>query len=248
MSNNLDEYKLTIEPPQEVLDRLGLTIEQCREKYKQYLDEEIITKTLHINENVTLDLVWPLCDEDGVKIMFNDWMNYFDPMVGNIIKTGGVVLQAGGAAGLYPYIFSCFSKQVITFEPEYLNFKCLTMNTKSKVTKFNCGLSDKAETVGICISVNNIGMHKLQEGQGVQCITIDSLGLKELDLIQLDVEGYELKVFKGAKKTIKKHKPVIICEVSEDREEISEFLYSMGYEKIHEFGNAPPNYVFEYKK
>ena len=44
-------------------------------------------------------------------------------------------------------------------------------------------------------------------------ITLDSLNLDNVGLIQLDVEYYELNVLRGAIETIKKFKPVITCEL-----------------------------------
>ena len=33
-------------------------------------------------------------------------------------------------------------------------------------------------------------------------VTIDSLGLADVDMIKIDVEGYEMEVLKGAEKTL----------------------------------------------
>lgn len=61
----------------------------------------------------------------------------------------------------------------------------------------------------------------------VQQTTIDSNSYTDLQLIQLDLEGYELPALVGAKRTIEQHKPVIIVE---DRRALChDLLYSMGY-------------------
>jgi hypothetical protein len=74
--------------------------------------------------------------------------------------------------------------------------------------------------------------------------------LKGLDLLKIDVDGYELRVINGGKETITKHKPIILIElgVTVDRigdklevlvETISSFGYtiysieSSGIEKFH---------------
>jgi FkbM family methyltransferase len=59
-----------------------------------------------------------------------------------------------------------------------------------------------------------------------------------LDLLKIDVEGYEYKVLRGAEKTIQKFKPVIILELSlyiKDIEKIEiihfiNYLYAIGYD------------------
>jgi hypothetical protein len=62
--------------------------------------------------------------------------------------------------------------------------------------------------------VNNVGMNTINENYQVfPMITLDSLNLDDVGLIQLDVEYYELNVLRGAIETIKKFKPVITCEL-----------------------------------
>ena len=42
--------------------------------------------------------------------------------------------------------------------------------------------------------------------------TLDSLNIKDVDLIMIDTEGYELFVLKGGIETIKKYKPILVVE------------------------------------
>ena len=46
----------------------------------------------------------------------------------------------------------------------------------------------------------------------VRAITLDSLALKRVDLLKVDVEGMECEVLEGAKRTIRQSLPVIIIE------------------------------------
>ena len=69
-------------------------------------------------------------------------------------------------------------------------------------------------------------------GQGVPVtmLTLDSLDLQRLDLLKIDVEGMEEKVFRGAARTIAKHKPVIFVEhIKSDHEAIIRYLRDAGY-------------------
>ena len=43
--------------------------------------------------------------------------------------------------------------------------------------------------------------------------TLDSFNLKNLSLIKIDVQGWEKKVLRGAKKTIKSSKPLLIVDL-----------------------------------
>ena len=56
----------------------------------------------------------------------------------------------------------------------------------------------------ISLSQDDFTQAKRVLGDGtIPMITIDSLGLDDVDLIKIDVEGYEMEVLKGAEKTLK---------------------------------------------
>ncbi len=64
----------------------------------------------------------------------------------------------------------------------------------------------------------------------VRAMTIDSLALKRLDLLKIDVEGMECEVLDGAKRTIRQFQPVIIVEhLKTGPEKIAGFLKHHGY-------------------
>lgn len=48
--------------------------------------------------------------------------------------------------------------------------------------------------------------------RSVRTIALDSLRLRRLDFLKIDVEGMEVEVLEGAEKTIASHKPVILVE------------------------------------
>ena len=59
-----------------------------------------------------------------------------------------------------------------------------------------------------------LGTHIDPEGKDKKYTikTLDSLNIKDVDLIMIDTEGYELPVLKGGIKTISKYKPVLVVE------------------------------------
>lgn len=64
----------------------------------------------------------------------------------------------------------------------------------------------------------------------VNAITIDSLALDRLDLLKIDVEGMELEVLEGAKRTIRRFLPVIIVEhLKTGADDIVKYLKHYGY-------------------
>jgi len=70
------------------------------------------------------------------------------------------------------------------------------------------------------INIKNLRLQGSIEEIEVKQITIDSLSSlinKKIDLIKIDVEGYEIEVLKGALKTIKSQRPILIIEVNPKR-------------------------------
>lgn len=71
-----------------------------------------------------------------------------------------------------------------------------------------------------------------------QIITLDSLRLKRISLIKIDVEGMEDQVIKGALQTIERDHPVIYAEFWDRfyRRRIDSLLAPLGYQMTREFG------------
>ena len=157
-------------------------------------------------------------------LIVSDWINYIRPYVlEKFPYKDGAVIQAGGNCGVYPLLFSEFFNNVYTFEPDPLNFFCLTNNCQATgIVKFNCALDEKPRLMTIKeVNSSNRGMNKVEpyitdksNRLSVPSISIDSLNLQRVKLIQLDLEGFELQAINGAKKTIRKNKPIIILESS----------------------------------
>lgn len=144
-----------------------------------------------------------------------------------------VVVQAGGNCGLYPRLFAKYFKTVYTFEPDPLNFHCLVNNCQlDNVVKINGALGADNEMVRVIrTSPGNVGMHTVTAADGERLVpqfTIDQLNLPACDFIQLDVEGFEANILRGALKTIEKYKPGISCENGTSRG-IPELLAPLGY-------------------
>ena len=73
-------------------------------------------------------------------------------------------------------------------------------------------------------------------------IKVDDLHLESIDIMKIDVEGFEIDVLRGAGKTIKEHKPKIILEThSKDLKERSlKILKDLGYNLYHEGREVKP--------
>jgi len=138
------------------------------------------------------------------------------PMLLPHLKGRRTCIQAGGCLGIWPLRLSQLFERVITFEPEPTNYYCLKMNTAhlNNVETHNAALGQMpGGSVHMALTdIGNSGAHYALPGGDIPVVCIDDLGLDDVDLIYLDVEGYESQALRGATKTIKRCNPVIGVE------------------------------------
>ena len=126
-------------------------------------------------------------------------------------------IQAGGALGIWPIRLAQFFDRVVTLEPHPVNYGCLLHNTDGikAILAINAALGKEPGQVKMMLHVDekgNSGAYYVKRGGDIQRITIDSLGLSDVDLIYLDIEGAETDALLGATDTIAKYRPVIGLE------------------------------------
>lgn len=186
------------------------------------------------NEQVDNIGPWTWIDSDngaweGPK---RDWETSHKTKYFEHVKEFNCVVQAGGNQGMYPRLLSDRFKMVYTFEPDPLNFYCLTKNCqKDNIVKFQAALGCERQLVTVNRNtMGNVGMHTVSPGGSIPTLQIDDLGLPYLDLICLDTEGYEPNILAGACDAILAFKPVIVCERGGPR--CLDFLKQFGYEEV----------------
>lgn len=176
---------------------------------------------------------WVKEDDGAWDGPHKEWMNSHRDAYLSASRGRDIVVQAGGNCGLYPRLFAKYFKYVYTFEPDPLNFHCLVNNCQlDNIIKINGALGSDNRMVRVQRSgMGNVGCHTVNSHDGERFVpqfTIDQLNLPACDFIQLDVEGYEINILKGAIKTIEKYKPGISCENGTNNG-IPEFLVQYGY-------------------
>ena len=107
------------------------------------------------------------------------------------------------------------------------------------VTLHACALGREEGSVSIHTAPTSTGDSWVKGGGGIPMVTLDSLGLTEVDFIKIDCEGYlKENVLRGAVETIKRDRPVIIVEQKRDMATARfgleplgavKFLQSLGY-------------------
>lgn len=159
--------------------------------------------------------VWPKYD-----IETQEYLNRYDDspdVIASHVENRGIMVQAGGNCGYYVKKFAKMFDTVYTFEPDPLNFICLTINTSlcKNVYRYQACVGDQHQMVSMATLDDQCGaLHIGQEAGLTPTLTIDDLNLPGCDLIQLDTEGFEYYGLLGAKNTIDKYHPIICIEWS----------------------------------
>ena len=134
-----------------------------------------------------------------------------------IIQPGDTVLDIGANIGFYAKILSAFTGdegQVFCFEPDSQNFKYLVKNTKGirNITLFNNAVSDKSDLLKVYKSkLLNVDHRTSPVPTSASVAEISSVSIDELiekkivekvDVIKIDIQGYELTAFNGMKRLL----------------------------------------------
>lgn len=159
-----------------------------------------------------------------------------------IVKKG-IILDIGANVGNHTIFWAMQGHTVVPFEPnpranvllkENVTRNKLEDNVKLELS--NYGVSDQERQVEIIDNMKqNLGGAQIKQSNSgnIQTIRLDKIDFKQcIDFVKIDVEGHELNVLRGAKKTIAKHRPIIYCETTvttrKDVEDLlKESLYSI---------------------
>lgn len=188
------------------------------------------------------------------------------------LEVNSTFLDVGSNIGYFTNLAAsiCQKGKVYAFEPikDIYNqsIRSINKNGFKNVKVFNLGCGDKNEEKEIYISNDNVGgssAMNLKEKKGfdskekISLVRIDDLINERVDLIKLDVEGYEYFAFLGMEKLLRKYLPKIIFEFSpyyyESFEKgmslkILSFLTSIGYSMIDLEDNKKITDFKEYMK
>jgi FkbM family methyltransferase len=171
-----------------------------------------------------------------------------------LLPEEGTVLDIGANIGVMSYYLAKRSKRrtVLAFEPIPYNFRNLerirSRYRLDNLSLFQLALGDQDGTIEMVLpEQKSVRFHGLAHvktaldsdpGEIFQCRILrlddfESLKGNEVQIkgIKMDVENFEYYVLKGATHLLKKHKPLIYCELwdNENRKLSMELLKGLGY-------------------
>lgn len=140
-----------------------------------------------------------------------------------LIKPGMTVIDVGANVGVYTKLFSTLVEnrgQVHAFEPAPANFSRLQENigSKSNVVLNQAAVGKENGSIRLFMSDElNVDHRVFDSGDGRQSIDVPVVSLDEyfspgqrVDVIKIDVQGYELSVLEGARRILEENRDIRI--------------------------------------
>ena len=145
------------------------------------------------------------------------------------VSTGGVFLDIGANKGLYSLFMAKYQKEIHAFdpyEPVLKKFRVLVeSNGVRNIVIHPVGLGDKHERLtfeeptsdnvgrGSFAWVSNNGPHEqLEIVKGDQALK--EAGVTQVDLIKMDIEGFEQPALRGLSETLGRSRPIVLFELT----------------------------------
>lgn len=168
--------------------------------------------------------------------------HYYEPLTHRLIqdllnaRTGDLIHAGTFFGDMLPSFSHSCAGTVYAFEPVLENYVLAKLsieeNDLDNVLIFNAGLGSELSAIRIDTG-GEMGAHYgggsriAEAGQRTLMMTIDSLGLQSVSVLQLDVEGSELEALRGGVRTIKGSEPTILIE--DNLGNCEPFLRSLSY-------------------
>lgn len=190
----------------------------------------------------------------------------------NLVHQNMNIIDVGANIGFT--VFSMASKcspegKIYAFEPDPYNFLQLknnkALNSFNNIEIFNLGAGLKKEQLKLAVNTeNNRGGNRIKQNVSenyslVNIIKLDDFivekNIKKIDLIKIDVEGFEMNVLFGARQLLNQYMPVLFIELSDnnlreqgsDAAKLISFLIGLGYKCINannnELVNSDDNFI-----
>ena len=174
----------------------------------------------------------------GQPFTQNKCLNKFIEWCDQHGKKFNTVLDVGAWCGTWTQVMEPYANKIIAFEPDKLHFDCLNKNCKNSINK-QVAVGNTFKKIKL-IGDNFTQAKRVGEEGDIQMITIDSLNLHNVDMIKIDVEGYEMEVLKGANKTLRTVQYVMIelnsntGKYGSSNQECMDFLEQLGFKLLLE--------------
>jgi FkbM family methyltransferase len=150
--------------------------------------------------------------------------------LGTWAPRGGTAVDAGAWYGPWTAALSRLADHVVSIEPNP-DLARLVRAAFPAATVVEAAASDAEGTAELWLPPGGRGAegtasleHRGERSIAVRLATIDGLGLTDVRLIKLDVEGHEAAAVRGAEHTIKRDCPVLLIELETRHQQIEDVI------------------------
>lgn len=148
------------------------------------------------------------------------------------VRQWRVCLDIGSNVGQWTRPLAQKFNSVVCFEPNPNFRECFEKNiSEHNVVLWPYGLSDTEHKASQQFNSTVLS----REAGDIDCRTLDSFGLTNIDFVKIDVDGFELPLLMGARKTLTRNDPVVNIEMKRDKrrsvtEKCDAILKDLGYQ------------------
>jgi FkbM family methyltransferase len=133
------------------------------------------------------------------------------------VEKKGVALDIGANIGLWSRDLCDQFDKVIAFEPVPQFRTCLLENVKKHNLEIRpWALGEEDTHIKMVVTEGNTGHSHVDSnsvGDGdTPMYRLDSLAFDRIDYVKIDCEGYELNILRGAERTFRTFKPIVVVE------------------------------------
>jgi FkbM family methyltransferase len=133
-------------------------------------------------------------------------------------KQRRAAIDIGAHVGTWSVNMRRLFSRVHAFEPVEAHRECFAANVPASdrltLHPLACGAASKF--VSITRDPNNSGASHVGGAGEIEMVPLDAFGFDDVDLIKMDVEGYEANVIAGARETILRCRPIVCAEQKRD--------------------------------
>jgi FkbM family methyltransferase len=169
--------------------------------------------------------------------------------ISHLVRPNSTVIDVGANVGWFTVAISRYLSPdgiVIAVEPNKVNLKRLVraielFSVACSVRIEDCALSSNRGDGFLTIDPSNPANHRIstdpKKAEKVELKLLDDLtvGMLDVSLIKIDIQGHEINALQGSRDTLRRHKPSVVIEIDNDfgvknTELIFDFMKTMSYE------------------
>ncbi len=159
-------------------------------------------------------------------------------------KRPGTYVDVGAHIGNHSVFFAVetCANRVVAFEPNPIALACLVDNAERYgIEAYPSAVHDAWTHCRVVDPYPDHGRAHIEQGNDTRCKRLDDLGLRDVAVLKIDVEGAEIPVLRSAVSILERDHPVVSAEAHTPAaaSALDAFLAPFGYQRRGVYGFTP---------